>query len=222
MLYILSTFKIKHTLKLYHFIYFFATTWEQHKLEEYIYELKSGLSRMLSSDDIGLPVVRANNIENNKLDMENDVKYWYKNDPQGADTSNYLIKKYDILVNFINSESKMGTATIVEDEPIRDTIYTTNILRMRTNEKCDNYFFLAQTNNKKYKDYIKGISKIAVNQASFTTGDFKNFDISTPKIEEQNKIGLLFKRLDSLIALHQRKLEKLKNIKKACLEKMFV
>ena len=200
----------------------FNDDWEQHKLEEYIYELKSGLSRMLSSDDIGLPVVRANNIENNKLDMENDVKYWYKNDPQGADTSNYLIKKYDILVNFINSESKMGTATIVEDEPIRDTIYTTNILRMRTNEKCDNYFFLAQTNNKKYKDYIKGISKIAVNQASFTTGDFKNFDISTPKIEEQNKIGLLFKRLDSLIALHQRKLEKLKNIKKACLEKMFV
>ncbi|WP_418889393.1 restriction endonuclease subunit S, partial [Peptacetobacter hiranonis] len=32
MLYILCTFKIKHTLKLYHFIYFFATTWEQHKL----------------------------------------------------------------------------------------------------------------------------------------------------------------------------------------------
>ena len=131
------------------------------------------------------------------------IKYWFLDDPKGVDISNYLIHEKDVLINFINSESKMGTATIVEDEPIRDTIYTTNILRMRTNEKCDNYFFLAQTNNKKYKDYIKGISKIAVNQASFTTGDFKNFDISTPKIEEQNKIGLLFKRLDSLIALHQ-------------------
>lgn len=41
-------------------------------------------------------------------------------------------------------------------------------------------------------------------------------------IEEQKYIGSYFQRLDHLITLHQRKLEKLKNIKKSCLEKMFV
>ena len=41
-------------------------------------------------------------------------------------------------------------------------------------------------------------------------------------IEEQRKISNLFDNLDNLITLHQRKLEKLQNIKKACLEKMFV
>ena len=41
-------------------------------------------------------------------------------------------------------------------------------------------------------------------------------------ISEQAAIGTYFTALDSLITLHQRKLEKLKNIKKACLEKMFV
>ena len=41
-------------------------------------------------------------------------------------------------------------------------------------------------------------------------------------IEEQKYIGSYFQRLDNLITLHQRKLEKLKNIKKSCLEKMFV
>ena len=46
--------------------------------------------------------------------------------------------------------------------------------------------------------------------------------ISTPKVEEQRRIGAYFDDLDRLITLHQRKLEKLKNIKKACLEKMFV
>ena len=40
--------------------------------------------------------------------------------------------------------------------------------------------------------------------------------------DEQAKIGQFFTRLDRLITLHQRKLEKLKNIKKSCLEKMFV
>ena len=39
--------------------------------------------------------------------------------------------------------------------------------------------------------------------------------------KEQQKIGRFFASLDSLVALHQRKCEKLKNIKKALLEKMF-
>ena len=41
-------------------------------------------------------------------------------------------------------------------------------------------------------------------------------------IEEQNKIGLFFKRIDETIALHQRELELLKQTKKAFLQKMFV
>ena len=40
--------------------------------------------------------------------------------------------------------------------------------------------------------------------------------------KEQQKIGALFRGIDRLITLHQRKLEKLQNIKKSCLEKMFV
>ena len=39
---------------------------------------------------------------------------------------------------------------------------------------------------------------------------------------EQQKIGNFFKKLDSLLTLHQRKLEMLKNVKQAFLEKMFV
>lgn len=47
-------------------------------------------------------------------------------------------------------------------------------------------------------------------------------NITLPKLEEQQKIGSFFYQLDHLITLHKRKLEKLKNIKKSCLEKMFV
>ena len=41
-------------------------------------------------------------------------------------------------------------------------------------------------------------------------------------IAEQRRIGAFFDRLDSLITLHQRKLELLRNIKKSMLDKMFV
>ena len=46
--------------------------------------------------------------------------------------------------------------------------------------------------------------------------------IAVPSSHEQRQIGQLFSRLDALITLHQRKLELLRNIKKALLDKMFV
>ena len=49
-----------------------------------------------------------------------------------------------------------------------------------------------------------------------------NAEIAMPSGKEQKKIGSIFNKLDHLISLHQRKLEKLKNIKKSMLEKMFI
>jgi type I restriction enzyme S subunit len=200
----------------------FKNEWEQCKLGDIISELKSGLSRQLDNADIGLPVVRANNINDGILDMNNDVKYWYKDDPQGADTSNYLIHKNDILINFINSEAKMGTATIVDTEPIRETIYTTNILKMKADDTIsDNLFLLYLTMTNHYCDYIKLITKPAVNQASFTTVDYKNYSFMMPSLKEQKKIGVYLNTLDSLITFHQRKYDKLQALKKAYLYEMF-
>ena len=51
---------------------------------------------------------------------------------------------------------------------------------------------------------------------------FEKFKIVVPEYSEQKVIGSFFKQLDSLITLHQRELEKLKNLKKSMLEKMFV
>ena len=46
--------------------------------------------------------------------------------------------------------------------------------------------------------------------------------VSLPSKDEQREIGIVLDRLDSLITLHQRKLELLRNIKKSMLDKMFV
>lgn len=46
--------------------------------------------------------------------------------------------------------------------------------------------------------------------------------IKTPSLKEQSQIGSFFHNLDKLISLQQQEIQKLKNIKKACLEKMFV
>nr|WP_276692122.1 restriction endonuclease subunit S [Acidaminococcus massiliensis] len=49
-----------------------------------------------------------------------------------------------------------------------------------------------------------------------------NFPVVMPKKDEQAKIGQCFENIDTLITLHQRKLEKLQNLKMAALEKMFI
>ncbi len=49
-----------------------------------------------------------------------------------------------------------------------------------------------------------------------------NLEVMVPNLKEQESIATFFRGIDDLITLHQRKLEKLKNIKKSMLEKMFV
>ena len=198
----------------------FNEDWSDYTINDITESLKSGLSRLLHHQDIGMPVIRANNIDNGQLTY-NDLKYWYINDPQGADTKNYIVHKNDILINFINSEAKMGTTAIILEEPFREMIYTTNILKMNTNELADNYFFYCYTGTKKYKDYIKLITKPAVNQASFTTVDFKKHSIKIPTVTEQTKISSFFKLINKKIQLQQEKIDLLKEQKKGFMQKVF-
>ena len=70
----------------------------------------------------------------------------------------------------------------------------------------------------------KNITFLAQGISRYNISKNKMMDIEMPipNIEEQKQIGSYFRSLDNLITLHQRKLEKLKNIKKSMLEKMFI
>ncbi|MDE4848139.1 restriction endonuclease subunit S [Bifidobacterium longum] len=59
-------------------------------------------------------------------------------------------------------------------------------------------------------------------QPGLAVGVLKEVETTVPSKAEQQAIGSFFSRLDSLITLHQRKLELLQNIKKSLLDKMFV
>ena len=59
-------------------------------------------------------------------------------------------------------------------------------------------------------------------RAKLNAETLMGIDLLLPNKAEQIRIGKYLAQLDNLITLHQRELEKLKNLKKACLEKMFV
>ena len=75
----------------------------------------------------------------------------------------------------------------------------------------------------------KGIQAIAAEGArnhgllNITPADYFKTTLNVPQnIEEQKQIGAYFRNLDTLITLHQRKLETLKKLKKSMLQKMFI
>lgn len=86
-------------------------------------------------------------------------------------------------------------------------------------EKNDSYFILSAM--------IKDTARFASVAGQTATAiinktTFEKFQIATPSYEEQQKIGSFFKQLDNTITIHQRKLEKLQELKKGYLQKMFV
>jgi type I restriction enzyme S subunit len=83
-----------------------------------------------------------------------------------------------------------------------------------------------QNNDTKFLKYLigsKNIENLLVGggRAKLNAEVLMKIDLTLPKKQEQIKISSLFDSLDSLFTLHQRKCEKLSNVKKALLEKMF-
>ena len=79
------------------------------------------------------------------------------------------------------------------------------------------YMLRSSSMRKKITFLAQGISRYNISK-----NKMMDIEMPIPSIDEQKQIGEYFRNLDNLITLHQRELEKLKNIKKSCLENMFV
>lgn len=89
-------------------------------------------------------------------------------------------------------------------------------------QEYDLYFWKYAINNETLMQRILGRStKASTMMHDLVANDFLNETFLVPSIDEQKQIGSLFNKLDHLITLHLRKLEKLQNMKKSCLQKMF-
>ena len=168
--------------------------WPIKKISDISLLLKSGLSRKLLSEDIGLPMIRSCNIQNGQF-VYDDIKYWYVDDPQGAKTSDYVLDDGDILINFINSMSQIGKTAIFHDVG-RECIYTTNIFRMKLAPNCNRYFYNWFAMTEYYYRQLQNIIQPAVNQASFTTVNFLNLSIPVPPLEIQEQFAAFVEQTD--------------------------
>lgn len=194
--------------------------WYEKNLGDVVNIMQSGISRKLSDLDIGLPVIRSNNLQNGRLDSA-DIKYWLSIDDQGANLDNYILNEGDLLINFINSLAQIGKLALFKDLLKRKTIFTTNILRLTFNKLVSSNYIFYYFHLKKYSDFIDSITKPAVNQASFTTKDFKKFKIQIPCLYEQKKIEAYLSNIDDKIASVNKQMTQTQIFKNGLLQQMF-
>ena len=117
----------------------------------------------------------------------------------------------DIL---ISASGSIGRTVVYNGE---DAYYQdSNIVWLNHNGKIDNSFLLQFYNQVKWAGLEGSTIKRLYNKNILETY------IAVPKIEEQRLIGEFFKLVDSSITLHQRKLDRLQEVKIGLLQKMFV
>lgn len=119
-------------------------------------------------------------------------------------------QKGDILISASGSIGRTVEYT-GKDEYFQDS----NIVWLQHNKNIDNSFLKVLYSVVQWSCEGSTIKRLY-------NDNFLKTEIVIPNIKEQSKIGEYFENLDNLIAHHKRKLQQLKNIKKALLEKMFV
>ena len=188
-----------------------AITWEQRKVGDLLIERNQ---QAPMSDEYPLMAFIANEGVAPKGDR-------YDRSALVTDTANKLYKKTEIG-DFIYSSNNLETGSIGLNKygkacisPVYSIFEPTGI--------ADSDFLGRRLVR---KDFINAMVKwrqgVIYGQWRIHESDFLKIEIPVPSVVEQRKIGAYLDQLDRLITLHQRELEKLKNLKKACLEKMFV
>ncbi|WP_231113454.1 restriction endonuclease subunit S [Streptococcus dysgalactiae] len=189
----------------------FADDWEQRKLEE-LGNLNRGKSKHRPRNDSRLfggeyPFIQTGDVAKAPLFL---TEYSQTYSEFGIQQS----KLWDIGTLLITIAANIADTTILGIK----AAFPDSVIGFESTS-CDVVFI------KNYIDIQSDLLKRKAetsSQANLNLAKLKEMNLNIPKLKEQQKIGSFFQQLDETIALHQRKLDLLKEQKKGFLQKMFV
>ena len=197
----------------------FTDPWEQRKLGD-ISEIKTGpFGSTLHADDYvsdGIPIITTEHFKTGSLPTD---KYGL---PQVSENdfsrlSAYILNAGDIVFSRVGSVDINALIT-----PFQSTwLFSGRVLRVRPQNKNSSQFLHTLLETEDVKNDIR-TRAVGQTMPSINTEILKTTPLRLPESTlEQEQLGKYFLNLDTLITLHQRKYEKLVNIKKSMLDKMF-
>lgn len=193
----------------------FTDLWEQRKLEEYLeVSGQKNFEGIYTKEDV-LSV-------SGDFGIVNQIEFQGRSFA-GASVANYgVVETGDIV--YTKSPLKSNPYGIIKANKgkngIVSTLYAVYKPKQSANPEFVQIYFEQDARMNNYMHPL--VNKGAKNDMKVSAENALKGQIVFPDIKEQRTISEFFHNLDTLITLHQRKLEKLQNIKKSCLEKMFV
>ena len=186
----------------------FTDPWEQRKLGELTESYSGGTPAAGESEFYGgsIPFIRSAEIAAESTELFLTEKGY-------ESSSARMVKPGDVLYALYGATS--GEVAVSRQKGAINQA----ILAILPRDDCDARYITAWL--RKQKGYIV-TTYLQGGQGNLSGVIVKNLEVFIPSLPEQQKIGFMLSHLDSLITLHQRKLELLRNIKKSMLDKMFV
>ena len=187
----------------------FTDDWEEHKLGDYIIQYSEKTKQnnqypVFTSSRNGL-FFQKDYYKGNQIASEDNIGYNIV--PRGYFTYRHMSD--DLVFKFnINDLADYG---------IVSTLYPV----FTTNEQLNSKYLQYQLNEGSEFRRFSLLQKQGGSRTYMYLNKLQNMILNIPKLEEQQKIGSFFQQLDETIALHQRKLDLLKEQKKGYLQKMF-
>ena len=190
----------------------FANAWEQRKLGE-ITDVRDGTHDSPKYVQEGHPFITSKNVSNGFINYD-DVKYVTDADYEEINKRS-KVDVHDILMGMIGT---IGNLALIRKEP--DFAIKNVALIKYTGDVDYQYLYQALQAGCVTNQLSTGMD--GGTQKFVSLKKIRELDIPFPDGWEQREIGAYFSTLDHLITFHQRKIDKIKNMKKAMLDQMFI
>ena len=187
----------------------FSDPWEQRTFDEFVYA-----SGSRNADNLDL---ESHSVSNTSGFVPQSEQFENGGTMTEADKTAYWIVEPG---SFAYNPARINVGSIGYLATRENVIVSSLYEVFRSDETCDDRFLWHWLKSALFAKQIEALQEGGVRLYFFFDKLLKS-EITMPSIREQSIIGSLFDRLDSLIALHQRKHEKLKTVKQSLLEKMF-
>ena len=192
----------------------FTDPWEQRKLGEMSLLITKGTTPINKSGEGTINFIKIENINADNGEIIPEMKI--SEDEHNGYLKRSQLQENDILFSIAGTLGRVST--------VKSSILPANtnqaLAIIRIKDGVLNYITTVLKGNA-VTDFIKKNPTVGA-QPNLSLEQVGNLEIPYPILSEQTKIGTYLQSLDNLITLHQRKVEKLKNIKKSMLQKMFV
>lgn len=180
--------------------------------------LRNGANIKQSKAASGYPITRIETLSNDKFNLD---RMGYADIFDLEKYRKYLLQTDDILISHINSTAYLGRAVRYKGESNTPIIHGMNLLCARIKPMYNATYIEHYLKSVRAKDYIRSITKQAVNQASISTTELKLMPIPVPPIELQNEFAEFVKLIDKSKFIVQQQIKDLQELLDSKMDEYF-